>query len=222
MAYAYSVTRVTISGLSFGGAEEWSTGFFVGYAGAGASNPTQTAVDNIATRWATYFNAANAEIANDFTTTQVKMAQLNTDGTTMPNNVVYHTYTTPPAGGNISIQYPPQITLACTLTTANVRGLAAKGRMFLPGVAHSVGTTGKVSSTTIGLHATLLQTFFNGVNTDLGVAGDIILASFGSTTPTVQAGVNATVTGMKLGDVFDTQRRRRNQLVETYTARSIT
>jgi len=221
MAYAFSVTRVSITGLAFAGAEVWSTGFFVGYDDAGASNPTQTAVDAIAARWTTFFTNTNTHVANDYTTTQVKMAQLNTDGSTMLDNVLYHNYVTPPTGLDGGAPMPAQVTLAATLMSNNVRGLASKGRMYLPGINHPIGSDGAISSTNIGLLATNLETFIEGVNTDLGVAGRVILASFGRTTPTVAPGVNAEVTNIKIGGIYDTQRRRRNGLNEVYQTRAI-
>lgn len=221
MAYAFNVNRVTISGTCFGGAEIWSTGFFVGYEDAGASTPTQSDVDAIAARWATYFASSSAEIANDYLTTQVKMSELDTAGNVILDNTVYSVYTTPPAGSFGATQYPPQLSLAVTLKSSLTRGLGSKGRMYLPGVTHGVGSDGHISAGSIGPHADVLKTFFDGVNTDLGIRGQVINASFGraGTPPTV--GVNKEITQILLGNVFDTQRRRRNALAETYTARAI-
>lgn len=221
MAFAHSVTRVTISGTMFGGAEQWSTGFYLGEEGSDVSNPTTAAAEAIGARWQTYFTSAGASIANDYLTTQVKMAQMDASGATDLDNVVYYNYTTPPAGANAATQYPPQISLAVTLKSALTRGLAAKGRMYLPGVCHPVDTNGKIASATVGAHATLLQTMFDGINTDVGIAGRLILASKGRTTVPTSPPVNAEVTSLALGDVFDTQRRRRNALVETYVQRAI-
>jgi len=217
MAYEFSVTRITMSGTCFGGTEIWSTGFFVGYEDSGVSNPTQADCDAIATLWATYFSSVSAQIANDYLTTQVKMAQLNTDGTTMVDNTVFSTYTTPPAGNYAATQYPPQLALAATLKSSLARGFAAKGRMYLPGVTHAVDSTGKISTATTGAHATVLKTFFDGVNTQLGIRGQVINASFGRGGASPVVGVNKEVTQIMVGNVFDTQRRRRNALTETYS-----
>lgn len=221
MAYAFSVTRVTITGDCFSGLEHWTTGFYVGYVDAGASNPTQTAVDNIAARWTTFFQNSSSNVSTNYRTLSVKMAQLTTSGATMLNNVVYYNYGTPIAGASSGTDNPPQIALVATLTTNTPRGIGSKGRMFLPGIRAAVDSTAHISSTTVGTIATNFQTFLNGVNTDLGVAGDIILASKGRATGTPVAPVNTLVTGIKLGNVYDTQRRRRNELNEVYTSKTI-
>jgi len=222
MAYAYSVTRVTISGQAFGGNEIWSTGFFLGEEAAGTSNPTQGAVDAIATAWETFFEHTDVKIANDYTTTQVKMAQLNTDGTTQLDNVVYHNYVTPPVGIEGGQVYPAQLSIAVTLMSSLVRGLASKGRMYIPGCVQPIGSDGAISASNVGSMATAFQTFLNAVNTAMPSTVNVINASFGRTTPTVVPGVNKTVNNIKIGGIYDTQRRRRNGLNEVYQTRSIT
>ena len=221
MAYQHKVYRVTISGTCFGGNEIWSTGFFMGSETEDIGAVPQTLVDEIATRWSTFFVLSGSSISSNYLTTQVKVALLSTAGVTDPLNVVYHTYTTPPQGANGGTAMPPQSSLVCTLTSAISRGLAAKGRMYIPGFAGGgPDATGHISSTAVGNIATALQTFINGVNTDVGAGFHVINASFGSVKHSLP-GVNAVVTGIKVGNVYDTQRRRRNGLVEAYTAKTI-
>jgi hypothetical protein len=221
MAYAFKVHRVTISGTCFGGQEIWSTGFFLGSPTADAGTASQAQVDAIATRWGTFFTLAANKFSNAYLTQQVKVALLNTDGTTDPANVVYHTYPTALAGGSAASALPPQISLAASMTSALPRGMASKGRMYLPGYNAVVDATAHISSTDMGTIATAFQTFINGVNTDGTSSAKVILASFGRLLPTVIAGSSQLVTGVRIGNVFDTQRRRRDGLIEAYTARTI-
>lgn len=221
MAYAYKVHRVTISGTCFGGNEIWTTGFFLGSETGDVGTASQGQVDAIASRWQTFFVLSGSSISSNYLTTQVKVAELLTTGATDPLNVVYHTYSSPPQGANAGTAMPPQTSLVCTLTSAISRGLAAKGRMYLPGFAGGgPDATGHIGSTAVGNVATALQTFFNGVNTDAVSTAKVINASFGSVKHSLP-GVNALITGIKVGNVYDTQRRRRNGLVEAYTAKTI-
>lgn len=222
MAFAYNVQRVTISGTCFGGAEIWSTGFYLGNETADAGTASQAQVDAIAARWQTFFTASTANISNAYQTTQVKVAEMLADGKTDPLNVVYHTYGTPISGNQVAGPMPAQISLAATLTSAFPRGRAAKGRMFLPGVNISVsGSNGKLLSGSIPGLVTALRTFLNGVNTDGSPSAQLILAAKATTKAPIQPGLNKLVTGVNIGDVYDTQRRRRNGLKESRTAATI-
>jgi len=219
--YAYKVNRVTISGTCAGGAEEWSTGFYMGYAAGDSSNPTQTLADSIKTAWQTFFTATASKVQSNYTTRSIKISQLNTDGSTLLDNTIFSDYATPIVGTGASTFFPPQVSLVCTLQSALSRGLAAKGRMYLPGVGAPLASTGKISATAdVTAIATNLKTFFDAVNTAGGVAGKIILASKGR--PGVAGSAsNQLMTKLRVGDVYDTQRRRRNGLVETYQSATL-
>lgn len=227
-AYAHKIARVTISGTMFSAAEQWSTGFFMGSPTTDVTGVNAPAAQSIATAWTTFFNAAGSKISNSYNTTQVKVAMLNEDGTTNLDEIDYYTYPAPIIGGNTAAPLPPQITLAATLTSDNQRGLAAKGRMYLPGVnAALFAAEGKIGIADTGTISTNLKTFFDAVNLGAGVPGKVILASKGRKSqdtgtdgqPIYIGGVSAWVTGLRVGNVYDTQRRRRNGLVETYSTK---
>ncbi|MGO4587206.1 hypothetical protein AB4Z38_25500 [Arthrobacter sp. 2RAF6] len=221
MTYAHTIQRVTISGTCFSGAEIWQTGFWLGDESADTSTATQAQVDAIAARWATFFSSGSTQINNSYITTQVKVANILTTGHTDPLNVVYHTYGTPPVGSAGGNRQAPQTTLVATLTSALSRGLAAKGRMYLPGPSMAVQSNGRVQSFDISGIATAFQTFINGVNSDGTPDQQVILVAKATTLPAVKPAVNALVTGINFGDVYDTQRRRRDQLKETRTGHTI-
>jgi hypothetical protein len=226
-AYAHKIAKVTISGTCFNGAETWSTGFFMGSPTSDIAGVNAPGSENIATAWQTFFTTTNVWIPNTYKTAQVKTAMINPDGTTDLDEIDYYTYPSPISGGGVGSPFPAQVALAATLTSDNQRGLAAKGRMYLPGVAVALDSNaGKISSANVGNIATALQTFLDSVNTAAGTSGRVILASKGRrglTTPggdtTYVGGVSAWVTGCRVGDVYDTQQRRRRQLPETYQTR---
>lgn len=231
-AYPHRVNKVTISGECFSGAEEWTTGFYVGAVGADAADPGTATASAIAAAWTTFFTATNSHISNYYNTKQVKVSQLETDGDVDLEMIDIYDYGTPIYGVQGGTPLPPQITLALTMTSDNQRGLASKGRMYLPGVNLQLSGTGPtISSTEQGQLATTAQTFFNAVNASTDVAGNIILASKGHKLPGAVPAVDpyvyvlgklANVTGIRLGNVYDTQRRRRNGVSETYVNKVLT
>jgi hypothetical protein len=224
MPYAHSVKRVTISGTSFGGAEIWSTGFYMGSVGSDVSNPTQAQADAIRTAWTAFFTSTNASIHSNFKTDTVKVAQVLATGKTSLDNVVYAPYGTAIAGNSNGSCFPPQVSLAVTLANSGARGLAAKGRMYLPGVALAIGTNARIADLSVTNMATEFKKFLDAVNAAASIGERVILASQGHRvkgsngkyTPVPGTEVNAVVNTVRVGNVYDTQRRRRDGLVETY------
>ena len=92
--------------------------------------------------------------------------------------------------------------------------------MFLPGVHIAIGADGRADSGALGTTATAFNTFLSAVN-DMDFTSDqIILVSTESLIP-LRESQNKYVEHLRLGNVFDTQRRRRNALTETYINRDV-
>lgn len=228
-AYAHKFARVTISGSMHNGAEQWSTGFQMGSPTVDMTGVNAPGAQNISTAWAAFFQNPVCKFSQYYNTKQIKVALINVDGTTDVDEVDYFDYSTPiEGGGGLTSVLPPQVSLAATLTSDNQRGLASKGRMYLPGVAQQIdGINGKLPAAYRDTLATQLKTFLDAVNTAAGVTGKLVLASAGHKQKTLDAngqpqylaGRTAWVTGCRVGDVLDTQRRRRNGLTETYTSK---
>lgn len=127
-----------------------------------------------------------------------------------------HVFADVAGAGQASVTYPNQVTIAVSLTTGYTRGPAHRGRFYLPlpaievlpsGVADPFRTTNLKQST---------KTFIEAI---ADVPG---LDPFNSLTPMVmsrKAGAPAhrKITGVEVGQVLDTQRRRRRSLPEAYT-----
>lgn len=229
MPYAHPIHRVTVSGKAFGGAEIWTTGFYLGNPSTGVSNPTQQLADAIRTAWTTFFSAVSSGVSSRYTTDQIKVAQINADGKTSLSNVVYAPYGTPIEGGGGPGANPPQIALVASLENAGARGLAAKGRMYLPGINFTIGTTGVLTTAqSLGV-ANNLKAFLDAVNVAAASDSEVILASQGRRVKNAQGdyepvpgtAVNAPVNRVRVGSVYDTQRRRRNAMVETYQSATL-
>lgn len=226
-AYPHKVNKVTISGTCFAGIEEWSTGFYIGDTGADAADPGTTTASAVAALWTTFFTSANAHIAPSHKTTHVKVSQLQLNGDTDLDKIDIYDYPTPIVGVSGGNPMPPQITLAATVTSDNQRGLASKGRMYLPGVNLPIFTADpRVSVTEQTQITTALKTFLDGVNASSAIAGYAILASKGHKLVIAEDPKNwyyvlgkiGRVTGVRVGNVYDTQRRRRGGVTEAYTS----
>lgn len=217
--YLMPTHRVTLMGTCLGGTEIWNTGFWLGESSTAAGPPVQAEADAIKTLWQTFFTHGDSKINSSYKCDGVKVAWVMEDGTSDPDDTKYAYYASPISGTSTdSGIMPPQVSLAATLTSAKVRGFGSKGRMYLPGINAPLLSTGHINSSTVAAIAVKLKAFFDGVN----AAGDVLLPvtlnATASTNPTSTHDAEMwPVTGLKIGNVYDTQRRRRNQLVETYS-----
>lgn len=221
MAYAHRVKRLTFSGTCFGGQEIWSTGLFIGIPGSDVGTASQAEVDGYSLAFKNFWVASANAFHSAYIFTQTKLSVLDTAGHPDPLNTVYNS-ALPWAGASAGSAMVPQASIVASLRVPATRGLASHGRMFLPGNAYGINNTdGRISTFNIGVLATNFKAFINAINAGAPSGEHVSLASFGTTTPTVQPGVTNTVTHIELGNVYDTQRRRRNGLVETYNNQTI-
>lgn len=220
MGFPHKVVKVTLSGTMFGGQEIWSTGFHMGFEGQDAPAITETGASDISAAWETFFKATTSEISNKYTFNLCKLSMLATDGKAVPDSAVYYSPPTAVTGGSNSSAMPPQVALVATLANSLPRGLATKGRMFLPGVNSVVDATGHLSAITCGNIATNLQTFFGAIMNDADTPGRAVLASTGNALQ-LRPGAIRNVTQIRVGNVYDTQRRRRNAMTEAYTIKPV-
>lgn len=216
MAIAHDSTRVTISGTMFGGAEIWSTGFWLGEENAAADPPTQAAANAILGLWGTLFETFGNKFSNSFVTSQVKMATILEEGVTLSNSVVYAYPGGLMDGGDPNHRLPAQCSVVVSLLSDRPRGLASKGRMYLPGFSGEIQGNGKISDNDHGNLATGVEAFFNGVRAHVDITNPPILVAKGTGAVPALTAQNDYIERIKVGNVVDTQRRRRNGLVETY------
>jgi len=126
--------------------------------------------------------------------------------------------TTPAAGTQSDV--PAQASIVLSTRSGQSTGNANFGRMYIPHTAWAQATNSPFGDTPdVSAFATAAQTFVTGVQTDL----DAVITQ--SVLPTIMTqvvgGTSKRIVQIALGNVTDTQRRRRNQLPETYQFRSI-
>ena len=223
MPYANAHVKVTIFGTSCEGAEEWSTGFRMGSEDEGSGNfgINSAWLDAVLPLWQTYFTGVGNGFHSSFKTVGIKAAIILPDGKTDLANVLTKAYDTPISGQQGSAPYPPQVALVAQLAAASPVGLGSKGRMYLPGIALGIGNNGKLGSVQTALHANGLRTFLDGCENAANSPGYVINASKGRPGVPFTPPVNRRVTTIRVGSVYDTQRRRRNGLTEEYSSASM-
>lgn len=236
--YAESHRKVTISGDAFGGRETWSLGFRV--RSPGAVSPTDAAqeeavqtyadlLDPIVTAWWTD-TTGWAQFHNTHRLQSIKVAIIMPNGLYPEGHIageVLKANVPGPYAVPTSSSYLPQDSICVTLGTVKPRGLASKGRMFLPPTDYAISTDGLLVEAARDAVLTKMKNFITAVNNAEPSGLDVAIFSkgkgvktFNETTGKIEwdyptPGPIQTVTQVEVGKVVDTQRRRRRQLVES-------
>lgn len=137
----------------------------------------------------------------------VKYNLVNTEGKYAHDYTAAHYFVTPVPGGGAQSPYPNQITTVVTLETGLQRGLAHRGRVFLPAPNAPVGADGRLLEADAQGIANSFRDLLDLINA--GPWSDqVIVAS------NTRGGAIRVVTGVSVGRVLDTMRSRRTSLEE--------
>lgn len=195
-----------------GGVEEWSCSLrfarTTGLAGNGYSDTMLTACKNAIQ---TFHTDATVKISSQAKLSYVKLNPVDVNGHYTDANT-HQIIVADVGGGYGGMIYPNQVTLAVGLLTAFSRGPAHKGRFYIPIPCLSVATQqdGRITSTDATAVKTAATTLLNSLN---AAAADMSVAVFSRK---AGAAAHHNVTGIQVGTVLDTQRRRRKKLLEAY------
>lgn len=204
MPYPAPHTYVTWFGDAFSGAEEWQVGLRLAQP---FTVPTTAQLQALDAAFATLVGA-NVAFPTGRRYLGLKVAPQDVNGR-YPDGVDAVEYLRPvPVNGAGGTSYP-QIALVLSLRTARSRGYASNGRMYLPSAHPIVAGDGLISAANASNSAAGGAAFIGAVN-DVGLGVASVMSTVG--TGRVEA-----ITGVRVGRVMDTQRRRRNQLPESYT-----
>ena len=142
----------------------------------------------------------------------VKLNRIGGDGRYIDKGATTLQEIEPAISPPIRQNHAPQLAIAVTLRTAITRGRAHAGRIYIPARAVAVDARGTFPTATATDLATATALFIREVNVLMGdVQGRPAVRIFSSLD-----GSNNAVTRVECGNVFDTQRRRRAQVLETY------
>jgi hypothetical protein len=114
------------------------------------------------------------------------------------------------AGTSAGETLPPQLSVVCSLRTA-LATRAGRGRFYLPPFTTSVVTAGLVTAASQAIVSLACQKFLQSLNT-----ATYIVCVYHRSSKT-----HDIVTTIDVGNVYDTQRRRRDKLIETRSSRTL-
>lgn len=112
----------------------------------------------------------------------------------------------PALNGAGSSNMPPQVAIAVSLLTDSTRGKAHRGRIYLPCLVSQISGAGLIGSSGLSLLTPRAHTLIAAVNAALPSPNAVSVLS--------STGEAKHVTGIAVGKVYDTQRRRRRSLRE--------
>ena len=119
-----------------------------------------------------------------------------------------------PAPGAAGMTLPAQSALVVSLRT-DTPGGSGRGRMYWPCLFSALGSDGKVATSTISSFLTDMKAYLVGIRGDLATAFPTI--GFDLAVRSKTTGTTPHVTRLQAGNVIDTQRRRRDNLPESYS-----
>lgn len=114
--------------------------------------------------------------------------------------------------------YPPQVALCVSFASGRARGVASKGRVYVPSPDKAIaGATARVGATTTELVAAQWASFLTNLSNWPGIDPvDAPRAAIVSNRRT--PGEWQHISRVRVGDLLDTQQRRRRQIEETYSS----
>lgn len=215
--------------LRFGGSaaegqESWSCGVRLATIDPAVGPATllqscQEALENVQEACAEYVETPNARFSNLLRLEFVKLNPIDTDGRYIfPDQPVEHLFEGPDVPTGTAQAAPLQLAYCVTLRGEFRRGPAARGRYYVPcGVTGVpvVTSTGVIAEGQAQAAADAAGTFLESVQVldldPVGASLKLRLMGDGQSGPR-----ESSVTRVEVGNVYDTQRRRRHQIEETY------
>jgi hypothetical protein len=172
----------------------------------------QTYVDTIATALGTWYSASGSAMCSTSHLTQLKAAYKDATGHYAFAPGV-HTYGTPPAGNTATQGGPSFTSIAYSWTTGITTGKRGRfGRIYPPNYTYP-----PFGAAITGANAALAATAAKALlNILVNAGGSGVLHNM---TPVVYSGVAGAaypITGVRVGNVYDVQRRRKDAVPETY------
>lgn len=208
-------------GGSLFGVEEWSNSLrLVPNAGGVTETEASTtmALDDLEADLRAFY--ATARFSQALTVDYIKLNRIGPDGKYLSKTHTNVRYPSVQIKGTATSYAAPQLSVVCTLLTAAQRGYASRGRVFLAGMSGlaqdvQLADGAMNDAQRVGWRDAFAG-FLNNINNwpglDAAWAGlDVSVVSDGGLS---LVGAQNKVTGVQVGRVLDTQRRRRASLNE--------
>lgn len=209
--------KVTYGGSAWDEQEIWSIGLHLAMVDGTSVEQALADFDlaAAAAAFATTMNTAEQPtLSSGVTFNEVRVARFNIRGKQQGDSRVF--FPAAPVTGNDTRPYIPQHSVVVTLLSDQLRGKTSKGRFYLPAGYGLPEDDGYLSDASVGLLKLQVSNFLNELSdvvTDTDP--DLRIANVSGYTPTFEGASNPVV-AFSIGNVVDTQRRRRNGLKERY------
>jgi hypothetical protein len=221
---------LTVHGDFFTGIETWQFGLRITDGGVSNQATADALAATIQNWWqglGPFVPGEQLQTPASSHLTELKVARVQMDGTYTAEAAASHFYL-PKVNGRSAqvVELPPQLATAVTLTTALPRGRGSKGRIFLPALGETnPEADGRMSAGHALVIANSIRRMIIEINGN-ALVGSVQVMSRGKAergpalpngNPTYtypNPGVSNNVTGVRVGRVEDTQRRRRRALQE--------
>jgi hypothetical protein len=171
------------------------------------------------------FANALSKIPNDVVCQWVKFNEIGADGKYVRTDTTFARYLTAASGtlapfaGVGAPSVPTFVSVCVSMRTARARGPASTGRLFIPRPSISTTAGGRMSSATTQEIATTYANFLTALGDEEGVDNTAIAPAVVSNVG--EPGPQERIIGVRVGDVPDVQRRRKNSLVEAYSVATV-
>ncbi len=209
--------KLTLGGSAWGGQEIWSIGIHLAMTD-GTSVEQALADFNLQGAIAAFSSNMMIDTAPSLSSavqfSEVRIARFNIRGQQQGDSRVAFVSGNP--YGFDTAKYLPQHSVVVTLNSDLLRGKTSKGRFYLPAGYGLPDEDGYIATNTVVSTANQALGFLNDladVATDADP--DLRIANVSGYTPTF-SGASNEVISISVGNVVDTQRRRRNGLNERY------
>jgi hypothetical protein len=225
VAYDRQQIRLTAQGF-FGaaapGSEIWSWGLKL----SGATDFDATAalaeldMTELSDAIADFHQDATMTISSSCKYVTLKAAALDINGDYLTDAREFQGNGTTGFGGGVAGRNPNQVALVVSLRTVTSIGVATRGRFYVPGIVPTLNADGRVVSATVLAFSVAADTMLSRINTETLSMTEAcqlqLMSDVGTSTPR-----SRTVTELRVGDVLDTMRSRRNALTEAYQVQPI-
>lgn len=221
--YPKPFLRITFGGTIYGEQDIWSCGINFAKRSEG-ENPyppewfdrAQEVSDEIDVNVSNWFTDTDMYISQHASLTWVKAAWIGTDGLYLADAGV--TDIGPGVLGSANSSPAPQLSTAITFETTRRRAPGKHGRIFPPMNIPAITENGHVASYAADAMAVRTAEFLTDIQRSLDVVYNDSLVPIVASQKTDD---HQEIIYVKVGDVIDTQRTRRNAFNEKYTSKVI-
>lgn len=213
MVYQKPFIRMTVNG-SVANEDIWSNGLSLVTTDATAAAQLFQAMDpeELTEAVNAFYTGYTAAMVPYNRITDIKLALIGVDGKYIEDAKQYD-YLSPLSGqGQFSVS--PQDSVVVSLNTGLRRGLARRGRIYLPsGFADPERNTGRININNCSEIASQAATYIKAINTYIQ---GLYPAAYVGVTSNQREGAQQLVSYVEVGNLMDNQKRRRNRLAEDY------